>query len=246
MTTSTRDELLARCHCGRCNPVSANTPKLMAKEDLAVLAPRHFTIRRLSALFDVRKRLSSWVGYPAAHQGVKNHASTPLQSNAASAASTPTSSSLELLGTTKKKFGTFPRRRSSLALSHGDCSCAVAQVATRPEAWTVMGRRWKSAQFVQAHNELAARRGASLATINHPPRAQSSTRAIQEHLRTQMASPGPRAFCNDSTRDAHLRVPMRSDSLRFRRAASKLLPAPAWKDLEIMHAELWVGGCAQG
>ncbi|KAJ1482566.1 hypothetical protein T484DRAFT_1803604 [Baffinella frigidus] len=235
MTTTTHDELLARCHCGRGNPVGANTPKLMAAEDLAVLTHRHFTIRRLSALFDVPKRISSWAGYPAAHQGVKNHASTPLQSNAASAASTPASSSLELLGTTKKESGAFRRRLSSLAHSRSDCSCAVAQVATRPEVWTVMGRRWKCAKFVQSHNELAARRGASLATINPAPRTKDSTRAIQEHLRTQMASPG-----------AHLRVPIRSDS-RFRRrgAASKLPSVPAWKELESTHAELWVGGCAQ-
>ena len=106
-----------------------------------------------------------------------------------------------------------------LAHSRGGCSCAVAQVATMPEAWTVMGRRWKTAMFVQQHNKLAARRGAPLATIN-PPRTRSSTRALQEYCR---------ACCNDSPRDDHLRVTMRSDSSRppRRGAASKLLPLPS-------------------
>jgi len=44
-----------------------------------------------------------------------------------------------------------------LAHSRGGCSCAVAQVATMLEAWTVMGRRWKTATFAQHHNKLAAR-----------------------------------------------------------------------------------------
>ena len=55
--------------------------------------------------------------------------------------------------------------------------------------WKVMGRRWKTAKFVQAHNELAARRGAHLATTTTPPRTQSSTLALQEYFRTQVAPP---------------------------------------------------------
>jgi hypothetical protein len=93
-----------------------------------------------------------------------------------------------------------------LARSRSGCSCAVALVATRPEAWKVMGRRWKTAKFVQAHNELATRRGALLATITPPTRTRYSTRALQEYLRTPPASPAPRAC---------------------RGAASKLLPLPS-------------------
>ena len=98
-----------------------------------------------------------------------------------------------------------------LAHSRGGCSCAVALVATRPEAWKVMGRRWKTAKFVQAHNELAARRGALLATIAPPPRTQSSTRALQDYFRTLPASPAPRAC---------------------RGTASKLLPFPSPQNAE--------------
>ncbi|KAJ1483872.1 hypothetical protein T484DRAFT_1746848 [Baffinella frigidus] len=244
---STHDELLANRHSGRGNPVGANTPKPMASldhlqrcasaewpEDLAVLAHRPSFRRTLFALFDVPKRISSWAGYPAAHQGVKIHAFNSLQSDAASVASTPITSSLELLGTTKQK-STF--EEPCLAPSRRHCSCETAQVATMPGAWTVMGRRWKTAKFVQAHNDLAARRGAPLATINLPPRTQSSTRALQEYLGTQMGSPPPRAF----RMRAQLPVTMRCDSPRFPRrgAASKLLLFPsARKELESMHAEL--------
>ena len=130
--------------------------------------------------------------------------------------------SSDLLRTTKKKYAF---EEPCLAHSRGGCSCAVAQVDTMPEAWKVMGRRWKTAKFVQAHNELAARRGAPLATIN-PPRIRSTTRALQEYRRTQLAPLTPRACCNAPPRDASLRATMHSDSPHFpsHGAASKLLP----------------------
>ena len=72
-----------------------------------------------------------------------------------------------------------------LAHPCGACSCAVAQVATTTgcQAWKAMGRRWKTAKFVQAHNELAARRGAQLATITSPPRPKCSILALQDAFR---------------------------------------------------------------
>ena len=155
-------------------------------------------------------------------------------------------SRLQVLLRTTKKECAF--EEPFLAHSRGGCSCAVEQVATMPPAWTVMGRRWKTAMFVQEHNKLAARRGAPLATIN-PPRTRSSTRALQEYRR---------ACCNDSPRDAHLRVTMCSDSSRppRRGAASKLRPLPpvllARKRQEIdsmhcMYAALRAAGvCALG
>jgi hypothetical protein len=115
---SSHDELLARCHSDRGNRVGANTPKPMSSldydpaapsdtdpdmtglhrcasaEDSAVLARMHSTGRRRSSAFDVPKRMSSFDSCPAAHEGVKRHAFIPLPADAASAASTPTSSSL--------------------------------------------------------------------------------------------------------------------------------------------------------
>jgi len=154
-----------------------------------------------------------------------------------------------------------------LCLAHpcDACSCAVAQVATMTggPAWKVMGRRWRTAKFVQAHNVLAARRGAQLATITPPHRPQCSIRALQDALRTPPASPAPRASCNNPPRDAHHRVTMRSDPPRCPRrgAASKLLPLPSpknaegpcpvlyarqRKELERMHADLRAAGiCTQ-
>ena len=131
-------------------------------------------------------------------------------------------------------------------------------------AWKVMGRRWKTAKFVQAHNELAARRGAQLATINPPPRPQCSIRALQDAFRTPPAPPAPHTCCNDPPRDAHHRVTMLSDSpLPPRRGtASKLLPLPSPKNAEVpypvllarqrrevesMHADFCAGGiCERG
>ena len=115
---STHDELLARCRSDRSNHVGANTPKLTSSldydpaasdtdsdmtglqrcasaEDSAVLARMHSTGRRRSSAFDVPKLMSSYDGCPAAHDGVKHHAFIPLPADAASAASTPTSSSLD-------------------------------------------------------------------------------------------------------------------------------------------------------
>ena len=108
----------------------------------------------------------------------------------------------------------------------------VYPCATRPEAWRVMGRRWKTAKFVQAHNELATRRGAPHATIHPPPRTQSSTCALQEYFRTLPASPMPRVCCKAAPCDDHGRVDVRSDSSHFPRrgAASKLLPFPSPKN----------------
>jgi hypothetical protein len=127
------------------------------------------------------------------------------------------------------------RRATMLTLSSDLLrTCAVAQVATRPEAWRVLGRRWKTAKFIQAHNELATRRGAHLATIHPPPRTQSSTCALQEYFRTLPASPMPRACCNAPPRDDHGRVDVRSGSSHFPRrgAASKLLPFPSAKNAQ--------------
>ena len=156
---------------------------------------------------------------------------TPRLDSSSPAGRRASTLSSDLLRT--KKQASF--EKPYLAHSHGGCSCAATQVATGTESWTVMGRRWKTAKFVQSHNELAASRGAPLATINQP-RTQSSTRSLQEYRRSQMeietstppALPAPRACCNYSPRDAHPRVAMRSDSLRFPRrgAASKLLPLP--------------------
>ena len=115
---STHDELLAHCHSDRSNHVGANAPKLMSSldydpaasdtdsdmtgfqrcasaEDSAVLARMHSTGRRRSSAFNVPKLMSSYDGCPAAHEGLKHHAFIPLPADAASAASTPTSSSLD-------------------------------------------------------------------------------------------------------------------------------------------------------
>jgi len=114
---STHDELLARCHSERGNRVRVDTPKLMSSldyepatrctdsdmagfqrcasaEDSAVLARRHSALLTRSLVYDVPKLMSSFDGYPAAQEGVKHHAFVPLPSDAASAARTPTSSSL--------------------------------------------------------------------------------------------------------------------------------------------------------
>ena len=113
-------------------------------------------------------------------------------------------------------------------LAHSGCSCVLAQVATMPEPWQVMGRRWKTAKFVQAHNELAARRGAPRATIN-PPRIRSTAHALQEYRRTQLLPPAPCACCSAPPRDAALHATVRSDSPHLLRhgATRKLLPFPS-------------------
>ena len=54
----------------------------------------------------------------------------------------------------KLRFGASELLAIDRSTSIGDGSI------TMPEAWKVMGRRWKTAKFVQAHNELAARRAA--------------------------------------------------------------------------------------
>ena len=118
---STNDQPLARCHSDRGQHVGATTPKLMSSldydpaasdtdsdltgfqrcesaEDSAVLARTHSTGRRRSSVFDefdLPKLMSSFDGCPAAHEGVTHHAFIPLPADAASAASTPTSSSLD-------------------------------------------------------------------------------------------------------------------------------------------------------
>ena len=87
---------------------------------------------------------------------------------------------------------------SAAALCHGSHSKPTSRLDSSSRAplaptltlspdlpWKVMGRRWKTAKFVQAHNELAARRGALLATITPPPRTKCSILALQEHFRTQ-------------------------------------------------------------
>jgi hypothetical protein len=117
-SSSTHDELLARCHSDRSSRVRSNAPKLMSSldydpaasctdsdmadaalpgfqrcasaEDPAVLARRHFIWRTRSALFDVPKLMSSLDGYDS--EGVAHHEFTHLPSDAASAAFTPTSS----------------------------------------------------------------------------------------------------------------------------------------------------------
>ena len=87
---------------------------------------------------------------------------------------------------------------SAAALCHGSHSKPTSRLDSSSRAplaptltlspdlpWKVMGRRWKTAKFVQAHTELAARRGALLATITPPPRTKCSILALQEHFRTQ-------------------------------------------------------------
>jgi hypothetical protein len=111
---STHDELLARRHSERGNCARDATPKQMSPldyepaacctdsdmagcqlyesaEDPAVLARRH--AQSQSSFFDVPKPMSSLDGFPSAHESVKHHeAFTPLSTDAASAASTPASS----------------------------------------------------------------------------------------------------------------------------------------------------------
>jgi hypothetical protein len=119
-----------------------------------------------------------------------------------------------------------------LAHPCGACSCAVAQVATMTGglAWKVMGRRWKTAKFVQAHNALAARRGAQPATIHPPPRPHCSIRALQDALRTPPAPPAPHTCCNDPPRDAYHRVTVCSDSTRVPRRGVEARPASLSKN----------------
>ena len=166
--------------------------------------------------------------------------------------------SSDLLRTTSAPSRSCACEEPCLAHSRGGCSYAVAQDDTMPEAWTVMSRRWKTAKFVQAHNELAARRGAPLATIN-PPLIRSTASALQEYRRTQLAPPAPCACCSAPPRDAALHATVRSDSPQLLRhgAATKLLPFPSptnakrpcseqllvqnRKELESMHAELGGG-----
>ena len=165
--------------------------------------------------------------------------------------------SSDLLRTTSAPSRSRACEEPCLAHSRGGCSCAVTQADTMPEAWKVMSRRWKTAKFVQAHNELAARRGAPLATINPPP-IRSTASALQEYRRTQLEPPAPCACCNAPPRDAPLHATVRSDSPHFPRrgAGSKLLPLPSpinaqelyserlsqnRKQLESMHAGLGGG-----
>ena len=118
---STHDELLARCHSDRSERVRDHTPKLTSSldyepaagstdsemvgfqrcesaEDSAVLARRHSTLRTRSALFDVPKLTSCLDSYTAAQTFV------PLPSDAASAAFTPTSSSLDAFRSSSPRF----------------------------------------------------------------------------------------------------------------------------------------------
>ena len=78
-----------------------------------------------------------------------------------------------------------PPAASSLPWGVEDGPLASMLARSSDFPWKVMGRRWKTAKFVQAHNELAARRGALLATINPPPRTQCSILALQEYFRTE-------------------------------------------------------------
>ena len=76
----------------------AGFQRCVSAEDSAVLARTHATGRRRSSMFDecdVPKLVSSLDSCSVAHDGDKHPAFTPLPANAASAASTPTSASLD-------------------------------------------------------------------------------------------------------------------------------------------------------
>jgi hypothetical protein len=180
---STHDELLARCHSDRSNREGSNTPKLMSSldyapdarctdsetadaafpgfqrsasaEDPAVLARRHSAWRTRSALFDVPKLMSSLDGYPAVHEGVKDHEFTALPSDAASAAFTPASSSThdELLARCHSERGNrvaanTPKMMSSFdydpAASCTDSDMADVNISLRdsfePIVWEFLDR----------------------------------------------------------------------------------------------------------